>query len=52
LSGENVLANIAAGFQIAPELIIQFVMAGHSRPKDGVASARLRPGHPRIFFSR
>jgi hypothetical protein len=25
-----------------------FVMAGHSRPKDGVASARLRPGHPRL----
>src|SRR5882724_2602019 len=22
-------------------------MAGHSRPKDGVASARLCPGHPR-----
>src|SRR5258708_16313359 len=25
-----------------------FVMAGHSRPKDGVASARLCPGHPRL----
>src|ERR1700722_20811748 len=24
------------------------VMAGHSRPKDGVASARLCPGHPRL----
>ena len=24
-------------------------MAGHSRPKDGVASARLCPGHPRLF---
>jgi len=24
-------------------------MAGHSRPKDGVASARLWPGHPRLF---
>jgi len=22
-------------------------MPGHSRPKDGVASARLCPGHPR-----
>jgi len=27
------------------------VMAGHSRPKDGVASLRLCPGHPR-FLSR
>jgi hypothetical protein len=26
-----------------------FVMAGHSRPKDGVASARLCPGHPRSY---
>jgi hypothetical protein len=26
-------------------------MAGHSRPKDGVASARLCPGHPRLSFS-
>jgi A/G-specific adenine glycosylase len=25
-------------------------MAGHSRPKDGVASARLCPGHPRLSF--
>src|ERR1700675_4033035 len=25
-----------------------FVMAGHSRPKDGVACARLCPGHPRL----
>src|SRR5204863_5747215 len=25
-----------------------FVMAGRSRPKDGVASARLCPGHPRL----
>jgi hypothetical protein len=24
------------------------VMAGHSRPKDGFASARLCPGHPRL----
>src|ERR1700682_1647750 len=24
-------------------------MAGHSRPKDGVASASLCPGHPRLF---
>jgi len=24
-------------------------MAGHSRLKDGVASARLWPGHPRIL---
>src|SRR5712664_3015800 len=24
-------------------------MAGHSRPKDGVASARLCPGHPRLY---
>ncbi|WP_018318297.1 hypothetical protein [Bradyrhizobium sp. WSM2793] len=23
-------------------------MAGHSRPNDGVASARLFPGHPRL----
>jgi len=23
-------------------------MAGHNRPKDGVASARLCPGHPRL----
>jgi len=28
-----------------------FVMAGHSRLKDGVASARLRPGHPRLLSS-
>ena len=28
------------------------VMAGHSRPKDGVASARLCPGHPRSSPSR
>jgi len=28
--------------------ISPFVMAGHSRPKDGVASARLCPGHPRL----
>jgi len=27
-------------------LILPLVMAGHSRPKDGVASARLWPGHP------
>src|SRR5882672_12374307 len=27
----------------------RFVMAGHSRPKDGVASARLCPGHPRLL---
>jgi len=26
----------------------QTVMAGHSRPKDGVASARLWPGHPSV----
>jgi len=26
-----------------------FVIAGHSRPKDGVASARLWPGHPRLL---
>jgi putative endonuclease len=26
-------------------------MAGHSRPKDGVASARLCPGHPRPYDS-
>jgi hypothetical protein len=26
----------------------KFVMPGHSRPKDGVASARLCPGHPRL----
>jgi len=28
---------------------MKFVMPGHSRPKDGVASARLCPGHPRPF---
>jgi hypothetical protein len=27
---------------------LPFVMAGHSRLKDGVASARLCPGHPRL----
>jgi len=27
-------------------------MAGHSRPKDGVASARLCPGHPRLAYMR
>jgi hypothetical protein len=27
------------------------VMAGHSRSKNGVASARLRPGHPRLTYS-
>jgi hypothetical protein len=27
-------------------------MAGHSRPKDGVASARLCPGHPRLVTSK
>src|SRR5882757_4538811 len=26
------------------------VMPGHSRSKDGVASARLCPGHPRLFL--
>jgi hypothetical protein len=26
-------------------------MAGHSRPKDGVASACLCPGHPRLSYS-
>jgi len=26
------------------------VVAGHSRPKDGVASARLCPGHPRLVL--
>jgi len=25
-------------------------MAGHSRSKNGVASARLWPGHPRLFW--
>src|SRR6266849_439493 len=29
-----------------------FVMAGHSHPKDGVASARLCPGHPRLGPSK
>src|SRR6266581_112516 len=33
--------------RIAPGAIV--VMAGHSRPKDGVASARLCPGHPRLY---
>src|SRR4051812_11812535 len=28
------------------------VMAGHSRLKDGVASAPLCPGHPRLRFAR
>jgi hypothetical protein len=28
--------------------LISIVMAGHSRPKNGVASARLCPGHPRL----
>jgi hypothetical protein len=27
-----------------------FVMPGHSRLKDGVASARLCAGHPRLFY--
>ena len=27
-------------------------MAGHSRPKDGVVSARLCPGHPRLGRSK
>src|SRR5665213_2981419 len=27
-------------------------MAGHSHPKDGVASARLCPGHPRLLMWR
>ncbi|RIJ44614.1 hypothetical protein D1614_24080 [Maribellus luteus] len=27
-------------------------MAGHSRSKNGVASACLCPGHPRSYFSR
>jgi len=27
-------------------------MAGRSRPKDGVASARLWPGHPRLSSGR
>jgi hypothetical protein len=27
-------------------------MAGRSRPKDGVASLRLCPGHPRLFAGR
>jgi len=29
-----------------------FVMAGHSRSKNGVASARLCPGHPRLCLGR
>jgi hypothetical protein len=33
-----------------PQAFYFFVMAGHSRPKDGVASARLCPGHPRLSF--
>jgi hypothetical protein len=28
---------------------LSFVMAGHSRLKDGVASACLCPGHPRLL---
>jgi hypothetical protein len=32
-------------FAVITDLI---VMAGHSRPKDGVASARRCPGHPRL----
>jgi hypothetical protein len=31
---------------------MKFVMAGHSRPKDGVASACLCPGHPRLTFGQ
>jgi hypothetical protein len=27
-------------------------MAGHSRPKDGVVSTRLCPGHPRHGFEK
>jgi hypothetical protein len=34
--------------QFAARLTYFCVMAGHSRPKDGVASARLCPGHPRL----
>jgi hypothetical protein len=30
-------------------LVFQFVMAGHSRPKDGVASARLCPAIHVLF---
>ena len=32
----------------AKPVLIHLVMAGHSRRKDGVASARLCPGHPRL----
>jgi len=30
----------------------EFVMPRHSRPKDGVASARLCPGHPSLLSRR
>jgi hypothetical protein len=33
---------------IESALYVKLVIAGHSRPKDGVASARLCPGHPRL----
>ena len=33
------------------DVVYLFVMPGHSRPEDGVAFARLCPGHPRLFFS-
>jgi hypothetical protein len=32
--------------------LMKRVMAGHSRLKDGVASARLCPGHPRLSCQR
>jgi hypothetical protein len=35
--------------QTIPSLV---AIAGHSRRKDGVASARPYPGHPRLFFDR
>ncbi len=36
----------------AKPIVVSIVMAGHSRPKDGVASARLRPGHLRLYGLR
>jgi hypothetical protein len=35
----------------AAHSVASFVMAGHSRPKDGVASARLMSGHRRLVSS-
>jgi hypothetical protein len=52
--GERERTSVGAAVPIASRSLLQsqslkFVMPGHSRPKDGVASARLCPGHPRLL---